>query len=342
MRPSTATLSPRCVMIDSDCAPPASASRIGAGLGEQRVQPACRHDRGEVLVAAPFEEVAVGVKQRIVPVDQNADRNAVEQRVLDESFRGGRGGRGGCGGLRCFSRQPFDATLGGGRRLLRSVQPRGQFLGQFAECPAFHRAQSRRRFGLGRRRGAKRHHIGGSRRDAERGPIRCRGSFGRGGGLGFLRRGGSRRRFRRRHKTHRTFAARARQLVDAVDVAADAEAAIAAEAAVAVEHRQARHFDRQPLAGIVHRPGHDNTAPGFAARHRARHRIGRIELQFGGDLAPLPAECGRGARSHQLDEFVRADAETTVRIHVPDKTQRVAPLGGRLMRARRRQPAVRQ
>ena len=71
-----------------------------------------------------------------------------------------------------------------------------------------------------------------------------------------------------------------------VDVAADAEAAIAAEPAVAIEHRQARQFDRQPVAGIVDRPGDDDAAPGFVARHRARDLIVGIELQFGGDLAP--------------------------------------------------------
>ncbi len=49
-------------------------------------------------------------------------------------------------------------------------------------------------------------------------------------------------------KRHRAFAARARQFVDAVDVAADAEAAIAAEAAVAIEYRQPRQFTGKPLA----------------------------------------------------------------------------------------------
>ena len=42
-----------------------------------------------------------------------------------------------------------------------------------------------------------------------------------------------------------------------------------------------------------------------------------------------------GARSDQFDEFVRADAEAAVGIHVPNETQRVAPLGCR-SRARRR------
>ncbi len=134
---------------------------------------------------------------------------------------------------------------------------------------------------------------------------------------------------RRRHEADRAFPAGSRQLVDAVDVAADAEAAIAAEAAVAVEHRQAGQFDRQPFAGVVRRPGNDDAAPGFARRHRLRDLIVRIELEVGGDLAPQPAECGHGSRSHQFDEFVRAEAEAAVRIHLPDEPQRVTPLRDR-------------
>ena len=188
--------------------------------------------------------------------------------------------------------------------LLRTAQARRQFLRQFAERPAFDRAQSRRHFGFGRRRWAKRHDIGGRRSDTECGPFRpgdaasaaaaasglsgaaagvagavgvASSCWGADSGAGMKPIGCSRRA--------------ARQLVDAVDVAADAETAIAAEAAVAVEHRQARHFDRQPLAGIVHRPGNDDAAPGFAARHRARDLIVGIELQLGGNFAPRPAEC---------------------------------------------------
>ncbi len=249
---------------------------------------------------------------------------------------------------RVLGGQDFGGAFGCGRCLLRTVQARRQFLRQFAERPAFDRTQSRRHFGFGRWRWAKRHDISGRRNDTECGPFHMGcgfgRSFGRCGGLGFFRRrsGGWRgffllgRRFRRRHETDRMFAASARQLVDAVDVATDAETAIAAEAAVAVEYRQTRHFDRQPLAGIVHRPGYDDAAPGFAARHRARDEIVGIEPQLGGNFAPRPAECRRRVRAGEFDEFVRSDAEAAARIHVPNETQRVPLLGYGLMRGGRR------
>ena len=49
---------------------------------------------------------------------------------------------------------------------------------------------------------------------------------------------------RLRGRVDRMFAALAHQFIDALDIAAHAEAAIAAEAAVAIEYRQAGQFDR--------------------------------------------------------------------------------------------------
>ena len=171
MRPSTGSLSPRLVMIDNDLidgelAAAVSASEIGAGLGEQRIQARrpLRSQRGSR--SRSIQEVPVGVKQRVVPVYENADRDAVEQRLLESPVR--RLARP-AGLFRESRRWPaLRRDPGGGRASCwASSQTRRQFLRQFAERPAFDRAQSRRRFRFGRRRRAKRHHIGGSRRGAE-------------------------------------------------------------------------------------------------------------------------------------------------------------------------------
>ena len=327
---------------------------IGTALDEQRIQPAGGFERREIVVAGRFEEMTIGVEQRIVPVYQHADRKTVEQRWIDAGGRRhhggdrfcrnralgfirtrrllGRGQRGrGFGGLvrrlRRFGQRAFDIRRGGGGRLRRAAQARVQFLRQFAERPTLHRTE-RRRFRFRSRRLTERHHIGGGRRDIERRALGPRCRFG---GCGALRR---RRRgvigVRRRHEADRPFAARARQLVDAGDVAADAKTAIAAKAAVAIEHRQARQLDRQPVAGFIHRPGNDDAAPGLVARHRARDLIVGIEFQLGRDLAPGAAERRRGFRPDQRDEFIGADDEAAVGIHLPDEPQRVTPFDDRL------------
>jgi len=66
--------------------------RIGTGLDEQRIQSAGGFERREIVVAGRFEEMAIGVEQRIVPVDQDADRKPVEQRWIDAGDRLRRGG----------------------------------------------------------------------------------------------------------------------------------------------------------------------------------------------------------------------------------------------------------
>ena len=55
-------------------------------------------------------------------------------------------------------------------------------------------------------------------------------------------------------------------------------------------------------------------------------RFSGSSLQRGGDFAPQPAERSRGARSDQLDEFVGADHEAAVGIHLPNEPQRIAAL----------------
>ena len=62
---------------------------------------------------------------------------------------------------------------------------------------------------------------------------------------------------------------RLRQLIEASEIAADAEAAIAAEAPLAIEHRQARELDRERRAIAVDRPADGDPAERVAGRERA-------------------------------------------------------------------------
>ena len=47
------------------------------------------------------------------------------------------------------------------------------------------------------------------------------------------------------------------------------------------------------------------------------HAAGGIEPEGLGDLAPRPAEAGRGARADQPGEFVGAEREAAFPIHLP-------------------------
>ena len=96
---------------------------------------------------------------------------------------------------------------------------------------------------------------------------------------------------------------------EAVRVAANAETAKTGKAAVAVEHRQARHFDRQAFAAFVDRPVQHDAAPGVLGGERARDFVLGIELEGGGDLAPGPVEQGGGARPEQPGESLDASGE---------------------------------
>ena len=133
------------------------------------------------------------------------------------------------------------------------------------------------------------------------------------------------RRLGLRHESERALPTRARQLVDAGDVATDAKTTVAAKVTIAIEHRKARQLHRQPFAALVHRPGDNDAAPCFMRRDCARHLIFRIELQFGGNLAPQSAECPRGSRPDQFHELVGADNETALGIHLPNEAERMAP-----------------
>ena len=49
-----------------------------------------------------------------------------------------------------------------------------------------------------------------------------------------------------------------------------------------------------------------------------------IELERRGDLAPRPPEAGGGARADQAGEFIGAEREAAVGIHLPHEAQRMA------------------
>lgn len=75
--------------------------RTGARRDEQPIETARGLDGSKILVAAPCEKMTIGKEQRIVTVNQYAERHAVEQ----HEFVGGLGRRG-CSGWR-FGRFGF-------------------------------------------------------------------------------------------------------------------------------------------------------------------------------------------------------------------------------------------
>ena len=94
----------------------------------------------------------------------------------------------------------------------------------------------------------------------------------------------------------------------AVEIAANAETAIAGKIPHAIEDRQARQFDRQtppPSTGQFSVMPLQVCVRGKRLHHAA---IG-IEREGFGDLAPQPAEAGRGARADQAGELVGAERE---------------------------------
>ena len=124
-----------------------------------------------------------------------------------------------------------------------------------------------------------------------------------------------------------------RQSGEPCEIAADAEAPIAAENPLAVEHRQARKLDRKPLLAVVDRPDDGEPAPGVAGGDGARDLTLGVEVELGGHLPPGPPDRGGGPRTDQSDEFVGAEREAAVFIHLPDEAQRMAPFGrGRYFR----------
>src|SRR5581483_12370203 len=73
------------------------------------------------------------------------------------------------------------------------------------------------------------------------------------------------------------------QMREAVEIAADAETAIAGEIALVVIDRQSRQLDRQ-AAAVVDRPVDGDAAPGVARRDRLGDAAGGIESERFGDL----------------------------------------------------------
>jgi hypothetical protein len=62
--------------------------RGDAGSGEERVEAAGCSQRAKALMAAPLEEAAVGIEQCRVLVEQDTNRQAVEQHRLERRRRG--------------------------------------------------------------------------------------------------------------------------------------------------------------------------------------------------------------------------------------------------------------
>ena len=107
-----------------------------------------------------------------------------------------------------------------------------------------------------------------------------------------------------------------------IEVAADAETAIAGEIPVTIEDGQARQFDRQPRAVAIGRPVQGDAAPGVAGGGGGRNAILRIERKRRVDLRPWPAEGGRRPRADQAGELAGAQQERAVGIHLPGEAER--------------------
>ena len=267
---------------------------------------------------------------------------------------------------------------GRGRVLARrAFEPRAERPGDLLEGVALDRRQHRPLVGRGRQRRPERHDVLRRRHHGELGTrlggrcggtlcLRLRGrrrlGYGLGGwGAGFRRidlRGlarrvggllgrrdvvGACRHIRCRRHGVRGRSRRASRRDDRIQsrqLAAHPEAAIAAERALAVEHRQARHFDRQPLGHAGDRPGERNAAERVArGEHRSKLALG-IEVEGARDLRPRSPQHRGDAVAHHRDEIRRRDGEAAVGIDLPYEAQRMTSLrngfGLRLRRCNRR------
>ena len=126
-------------------------------------------------------------------------------------------------------------------------------------------------------------------------------------------------------------ATRLRQFVDARDIAADAEAAIAAEVAVAVEHRQAGQFDRQAARRC--RPAGKATVMPLQVSREAKARAtwpsGSRPSAVARSLHGWPsaaAACGPISVLNSSESSVKR----LVVVHLPDEAERLAAFARRL------------
>src|SRR5260370_29797213 len=94
----------------------------------------------------------------------------------------------------------------------------------------------------------------------------------------------------------------------AVEIATNAETAIAGKVALPIEDRQARQFDWQRPAAID-RPIQRDAAPGLARGKGLHHAAIGIEGEGLRDLAPQPAAAGSSAGADQTGELVGAEPE---------------------------------
>jgi len=67
--------------------------RSRRGLDIERVETSGLLQRVEALVAHPHQKRAVGIEQPVEPVDQHADRQQIEQRLVAPGFRPARAPR---------------------------------------------------------------------------------------------------------------------------------------------------------------------------------------------------------------------------------------------------------
>jgi len=111
-------------------------------------------------------------------------------------------------------------------------------------------------------------------------------------------------------------------------VSADAKTTITAENPVAVEHRQAGKLDRKAVRAVVDRPDNGEPAPGIVRGDCACDLALGIEGELGCQVAPGTPELSRRAGADQRNEFVRAERDATLGIHLPHETERMAPFGG--------------
>ena len=125
-------------------------------------------------------------------------------------------------------------------------------------------------------------------------------------------------------RRHRGAAARGDQFRQTRDVAANAEAAIAAE-----ELRSPSNTGKPDIStasrSFASSTGQSTVigAQGFARFDGARDLAFGVETKRGGDFVPWPAQCRGGARPDRPAEFVRAEREAAIGVHLPEKAQRL-------------------
>ena len=292
-------------------------------LDEQRVESAGLRKIGKRFAAGPVQEGAVGVDKLIVPVDQDAGRQPVEQGALLQQV-----------GQRCAlgrrTASPALAAIADARS--DTGCPAAVSSSSPATWPRATSSAPCRRAVNGRRvRGRPCARPGSTSRTCC--PHPRPGTAQR-----------SRPRAQRSSRPRLRFfgllcptlvigycirprgRAACQNCIETGKIAADAKAAIAAELAVAV-------IIGRPASSTSSRSSPPSTgqlvqaAPGVARCDRVRrlHRSDRARVRWRSRSMAVRG-CG-DLRSYQLDEFVRGDGETVFGVHLPHETQGMPALG---------------